>query len=163
MKELDSHSRSGQGYLLGFRGFLVIQYFLWVFLQTFVPVAVKDSANSLGSTYERVLRQALSVLIWNDSSIYSSLNLLSARTICIPYPAVASAVFRRGPRLWSPRAVALAIVKILSTTIGTSHVNPYIHETGNVSFGAPSEIPNGLVYLSFVLTSFGRTTNSSNK
>lgn len=85
MKELDSHSRSGQGYLLGLRGFLVIQYFPWVFLQTFVPVAVKDSANPLGSTYERVLRQVLSVLIWNDSLIYSSLNILSARTICIPY------------------------------------------------------------------------------
>lgn len=160
MKEPNSHSGPEQGYLLGLRGFLVIQSFLWVFLQTFVPVAVKDSANTIGPTYEKIVRQSLSVLFWNDSLIYSSFILLSARTICIPYlrnpnkTAVASAVFRRGLRLWFPTAVALAIVKILSSTIGTAYIDEFKRETGNFSFETPYDMPNALVYFNSVFNLF---------
>ena len=149
-----------RGHLLGLRGFLVIQSFLWVFLETFVPVAVKDSANASGPTYEKVLRQSLSVLFWNDSLIYSSFIFLSARTICLPYletpskTAIASAVFRRGLRLWFPIAVTLAIVKILSSTIGTSHLDQYKQSTANLTLEVPYEIPNTLAYFNSVFNLF---------
>src|SRR5436305_13397197 len=74
-----------QRYLLGIRGLLVIQSFLWVFLQTFVPAVVKDSNNTTGPNYQITLRKSLSVLFWNESLIYSAFIFLSPRTICIPF------------------------------------------------------------------------------
>ena len=152
MPEDNSNPPPERGYLLGLRGFLAIQSFLWVFLRTFVPAAVKDSGIDSGPTYERILRQSLSVLFWNDSLIYSSFIFLSARTICLSYlrnpskTAAASAIFRRGVRLWFPTAVSLAIVKILSSTIGTTHLDQYKRETGYTSLEVPYEIPNALAY-----------------
>ena len=147
---LDINSQRELGHLLGLRGFLVIQSFLWLFLQTFVPLAVKDSANTSGPTYEKILRQSLSALFWNESLIYSSFIFLSARTICLPYlenpskTAVASAIFCRGLRLWFPVAISLAIIKILSSTIGTSHLDLYKRMTKNLTLEVPYEIPNAL-------------------
>ena len=155
-----SESTSHQGYLLGLRGLLVVESFLWEFLQTIVPVAVKDSANTQGPTYERILRQSLSVLFWNESLIYASFIFLSARTICMPYlrkpsrTAIARAVFRRGLRLWFPTAVALAIVKIITSTLGTAYIEEYKQKTGNVSFEVPYEIPNTLAYFNSVFNIF---------
>lgn len=164
----DSSNPSPEGrHLLGLRGFLVIQSFLWAFLQTFVPVAVKDSANTSGRTYEKMLRQSMSVLFWNDSLIYSSIIFLSARTICIPYlvdpgkTVAASAIFRRGLRLWFPTAVSLAIVKILSSTIGTSHIDDYKRETGNISISVPYSIPNALAYFNSVFNLFWTHSNNN--
>ena len=157
---LDINSQQEWGHLLGLRGFLVIRSFLWVFLQTFVPLAVKDFANTSGPAYEKVLRQSLSALFWNDSLIYSSFIFLSARTICLPYlenpskTAVASAVFRRGLRLWFPVATSLAIVKILSSTIGTSHLDLYKRTTNNLTLEVPYEIPNALAYFNSVFNLF---------
>ena len=138
----------------------MIQSFLWVFLQTLAPSVVKESTSTSGPSYEKILRQTLSVLFWNDSLIYSSFILLSARCICIPFlhnsskTAVASAVFRRGLRLWIPTAVSLAVVKILSSTIGTAYIDRYKQATGNVSFDTPYEIPNTLAYFNSVFNLF---------
>ena len=157
---VDTTSQPDWGHLLGLRGFLVIQSFLWVFLQTFVPVAVKDSPNASGPTYEKVLRQSLSALFWNDSLIYSSFIFLSARTICLPYletpskTAVASAVFCRGLRLWFPVATSLAIIKILSSTIGASHLDLYKRTTKSITLEVPYEIPNALAYFNSVFNLF---------
>ena len=157
---VDTSSKSEWGHLLGLRGFLVIQSFLWVFLQTFVPVAVQDSANASGPTYEKVFRQSLSALFWNDSLIYSSFIFLSARTICLPYlenpskTAIASAIFRRGLRLWFPVAVSLAIIKILSSTIGTSHLDIYKQATKTLTLEVPYEIPNTIAYFNSVFNLF---------
>lgn len=136
-------SRAEQGYLLGVRGFLVIQTFLWVFLQTFLPTAVKDSANASGPLYAKVLRDTFSVLFWNEGLLYSAFILLSARTVCIPFisnpskVAVASAVFRRGLRLWFPVAVSLALVKIPSSAIGTAYIDQFRTHTGNITINTP--------------------------
>jgi len=154
---------SEQGYLLGLRGFAVIQSFLWVFLQTFVPVAVKDSANPSGPLYQEILRKTLSVLFWNESLLYSFFILLSARTICIPFlrnpskSAVASAVFRRGLRLWFPTAVSLAFVKIVSSSIGFAYIDNFKQQTGNVSINAPYHMPNALAYFNSVFNIFWTT------
>ena len=153
--------RPYRNHLLGLRGFLVLQSFLWVFLQTFMPFAVKDSADTSGPRYQRIiLRQGLSILFWNESLIYSSFIFLSARTICIPYledsskTTAAGMIFRRGLRLWLPTAVALAIVKILSSTIGTGHIGQYKRETGNISLQVPYEISNTLAYFNSVFNLF---------
>ena len=63
-------------------------------------------------------------------------------------------IFRRGLRLWLPTAVALAIIKILSSTIGTGHIEQYKRETGNISLQVPYEIPNTLAYFNSVFNLF---------
>ena len=50
LKSLPKHvvappTKHEQEYLLGFRGILVIQSFLWMFLQTFAPTTVYASSN----------------------------------------------------------------------------------------------------------------------
>jgi len=106
---------------------------------------------------------SLSVLFWHKSLLYSFFILLSARTICIPFllnsskTVVASVVFRRGLRLWFPTAVALAIVKILSSTIGTTYIDDFKAHTGNISFETPYTIPSTLAYFNSVFNLFWTT------
>src|SRR6266567_1120501 len=98
-------SFSEQDYLIGLRGLLVIESFLWCFLQVFVPTAVAGSANSHGPLYQVILRKTLSVLFWNEALIYSFFIFLSARLVCLPFlkdstpGTVMSSVFRRCIRL----------------------------------------------------------------
>ncbi len=151
---------STQRYLLGLRGLLVIETFLWVFLQTFLPTSVKNSENASGPAYQVVLRKSLSVLFWNERLIYSSIILLSARTICIPFlkastrTSIASALFRRGIRLWFPTAVALAIVKLIFSKTGLEYIDTFRTQTGNLSISTPYNIPNTLAYFNSVFNLF---------
>ena len=157
-----------QSYLLGLRGLLTIQCFLWTFLSTFVPASVGDnvgdSVNDNGPRYEVLLRQTLSVLFWNKSLIYSSFILLSARTVCVSFlekpsaTTIASSVFRRGIRLWFPVAVTLAIIKILSSTLGTAHIATFSALTGNVSIAIPYSLPTALSYFNSVFNLFWTTS-----
>ncbi|KAK5125518.1 hypothetical protein LTR85_000629 [Meristemomyces frigidus] len=145
---------ASQDYLIGLRGVLAIMSFLWVFMQTFVPAAVAHSANTTGPGYQIALRNSLSVLFWNDSLIYSSIIFLSARTICLPFlldptkVQIASAVFRRGLRLWFPTAVPLIICyAVFTKTLGTQYLTNYATLTENVSmtddiYVMPSSLAN---------------------
>jgi hypothetical protein len=149
-----------QSYLLGVRGFLVIQSFIWVFLQTFVPTTVKDSANPHGPLYQEILRKTLSVLFWNETMIYSATILLSARVICISFltapsqTVAASSIFRRGIRLWFPTVVSLAIIKAIFSSISTSYITEFKTATDNLSITTPYEIPNALAYFNSVFDVF---------
>lgn len=152
-----------QSYLLGVRGLLTLQSFTWVFLQTFVPVAIRDPPNVDGPAYEKLLRSIFSVLFWNKSLIYSAFILLSARTICIPFlhtstkTTLASAIFRRGLRLWFPTAAALAIVKTTSSTLGTEHITAFATHTRNPHLSTPYTLPTTLAYLNSVFNLFWTT------
>ena len=155
---------TGHEYLLGLRGFLVLQCFVWVFLQTFAPTAVKDAANDDGPAYQQMLRKTLSVLFWNESLLYSFFILLSARTLCIPFFAdpsksvVASAVFRRGLRLYFPVAVSLAVTTLIFASLGLGYIDDFKTRTGNVSFGTPYFLSNAVIYFNSVYNLFWTTT-----
>ncbi|KAF1988520.1 hypothetical protein K402DRAFT_351716 [Aulographum hederae CBS 113979] len=150
-------------HLLGLRGFLVIQSFIWVFLQTFAPTAVKDCANTDGPGVELALRKTLSVLFWNGSLIYSAIIFLSARTICLPFlrqPTslnLANTIFRRGIRLWIPTAVSLALVTLIFSQTGVSYIDDFKTRTGNISLETPYQLKSGLVYLNAVFNLFWTT------
>lgn len=113
--------------------------FLWTFLQTFAPAAVKGSVQEDGSASQLALRKSLSVLFWNDTLIYGSIIFLSARTICLPFllepskTVLASTVFRRGIRLWFPVAAALIVVYFVIThaTGGTAFLEEFAQLTGH--------------------------------
>ncbi|EKG14624.1 hypothetical protein MPH_08204 [Macrophomina phaseolina MS6] len=137
-------------WLLGIRGFLVIQSFVWVFLTVFAPAAVKDSGNTDGPFYQIILRKVFSVLFWNESLIYSFIVLLSARTIIIPFlqnPArqvVASQVFRRGIRLWIPTAVGFGLSTVVLSQIGLEYIDDFRTRTGNATIETPARIQSFL-------------------
>ncbi|KAL6717679.1 hypothetical protein ACLMJK_005594 [Lecanora helva] len=160
-----------QAYLLGIRGALTISSFLYTFLLVFAPVTVKGAPgtdNKIGPLYERIIRQTLSVLFWNQSLIYSGFILLSARTICLPFlanpgkVAVASAVFRRGLRLWFPVAVALAFAKIISsTTAKWAYMADFKGHTANESISVPYTLPTTLAYFNSVFNVFWITRRFS--
>jgi hypothetical protein len=141
-----------QDYLTGLRGLLTIQTFLFVFLQLFLPTAVADSKNTTGPLYQIILRKTLSVLFWNESLIYSFIILLSARTICLPFltdnsrAVCASAIFRRGIKLFIPTFVAFSLSAAAFSTTSTQYIDEFIEVTGNVSTTTPMRVRNFLVY-----------------
>lgn len=170
-KSADSAPRpydKNQDYLTGVRGALVPMAFLWMFMQTFVPAAVKGSLNTTGPGWQLALRKSLSVLFWNDTLIYGSIIFLSARTICVPFlleptkTVLASCVFRRGIRLWFPVAVAL-IVCYAAFTHGLGG-NQYLYDfaafTENVSMNADMYIlPNSLANFNSIFEIFWVSNN----
>jgi hypothetical protein len=159
-----------QQYLLGFRGFLVIQAFLWVFLQTFVPVTVAASANPNGKLYQQVIRKTLSVLFWNEHFLYGAIIFLSARSIAIPFinssakngnSRIARSVFCRGIALWFPVAVTLAIIQLAFSQTELNYIYQFKTRTGNNSMQVPYGIPNALTYFNSVFNLFWTTHNYS--
>ncbi|EDN99835.1 hypothetical protein SS1G_02693 [Sclerotinia sclerotiorum 1980 UF-70] len=159
-QEPTSHQIPSQSHFVGVRGFIVLQSFLWSFLNVIAPTTVTGTPNSDSPVYQEILRKVFSVLFWNESLIYSAFILLSARTICTPFlnnPShdfVASSSFRRGLRLWFPSAVSLAIVYIIFTCIGTSYIDDFKTTTNNTTIKTPYMLPNALAYFNAVFTLF---------
>jgi hypothetical protein len=155
---------SGYDYLTGVRGALVIQAFVWTFLITFVPAAVKDSNNVDGPPYQVLLRKIVSVIFWNEGLIYSSIILLSARTVCLPFlqtspvQTLASTLFRRTLNLFFPVAVALAIIAITFHETGTAYIDTFMADTLNKSINDPYIIKNAVIYWNSLFMLFWTTT-----
>lgn len=156
----DSSRLPSQDYLIGLRGVFVIQSFLFVFFQTFLPAAVADSKNTTGPLYQTILRKVLSVLFWNESLIYSFIILLSSRTICIPFLAnanrsvCASSIFRRGLRLWIPTFIIFSLSAAAFSTTSTQYITDFLNITGNISTSAPMRMRNFLVYFNSLFDLF---------
>ncbi|KAH8809373.1 hypothetical protein F5884DRAFT_795457 [Xylogone sp. PMI_703] len=152
-----------QQYLIGFRGLLVIEAFLWIFLQTSVPVTVAASANSGGKVYQEGLRKSLFIIFWNEYFLYGAVIFLSARSIAIPFikcptkEVLARSILCRGITLWFPIAVSLAIVKTAFTCTGLQYISDFKAETGNKSLNVPYMIPNAFAYFNSVFNMFWTT------
>lgn len=160
-----------QDYLTGVRGILVPMAFLWTFLQTFTPAAVKGT-NQDGSAAHLALRKSLSVLFWNDTLIYGSIIFLSARTICLPFllepnrVVLASTVFRRGIRLWFPVAAALIVVYFAFThgTDGNAYLVDFAQRVGINTMDTDLYIlPNSLANFNAIFMTFWTTYNFQNQ
>ncbi|KAF2263612.1 hypothetical protein CC78DRAFT_465370 [Lojkania enalia] len=152
-----------QDYLIGLRGLFVVQSFLFVFLKTFLPTAVADSKNTAGSLYQIILRKTLSVLLWNESFIYSFIIFLSARTLCLPYLAhsdrsiCSSSIFRRNLRLWIPTFIAFSLSAAAFSATSTSYISEFLAKTENISTVAPMRFRNFLVYFNSMFDLFWLT------
>lgn len=170
---LSSHNASNN-YLIGLRGWFVIQSFLFAFLQVFAPAAVAHSPNALeahSSTLHKALK-FVSILFWNDGVIYSAFILLSARTICLPFmtgpdagskTSIAGSIFRRGMRLWFPVAVALAISTGMFHALGYRFIDEFAKSTGNISIFVPYKIDSALVYFNSAFNLFWVTNKFSDQ
>jgi len=117
-----------QGYLTGLRGILVIQSFVWLFFQTFIPALVSH-AETRQPFYQVVLRKAFSPVLWEPSLLYSFFIILSARTVCIHFlqdastPKFARSLISRPIRIGVPISIALAISMAVFSTIDTSYIS----------------------------------------
>jgi hypothetical protein len=164
---------ASQDYLVGLRGIIVLQSFLFVFFQVFLPTAVPDSKNKDGPLYQIILRKSFSVIFCNESLIYSWIILLSARTIALPYisnttrEVCASSVFRRSVRLWLPTFVAFSIAVAAFTAADTAYVSDFLARTGNISTETPMRMRNFLVYFNSLFDIFwvnkGFSSQAANK
>lgn len=149
-----------QNYLIGLRGTLVVQSFLFVFFQVFLPTAVPDSKNVEGPLYQEIIRKSFSVIFCNEALIYSWVIFLSARTICLPYlmntgrKVCASSVFRRSVRLWIPTFVAYSLASAAFSTTSTEYITEYLALTGNVSTATPMRFRNFLIYFNSLFDIF---------
>lgn len=161
-----------QDYLTGVRGILVPMAFLWTFLQTFVPAAVKGTSQEDGSAAQLALRKSLSVMFWNDTLIYGSIIFLSARTICLPFllepnrVVLASTVFRRGIRLWFPVAAALIIVYFVFShgMDGNAYLVNFAQRGGiNTLDTDLYMLPNSLANFNAIFMTFWTTYNFQNQ
>ncbi|KAJ4360225.1 uncharacterized protein N0V89_000785 [Didymosphaeria variabile] len=157
-------------FLIGLRGFFVMQSFLHTFLLVFAPASVAHSTNAQEVLHSSTLHKTLklvSILFWNDGIIYSAFILLSARTICIPFMkdrtklSIAGSIFRRGIRLWFPVAVALAISTGVLHATGYKYIDDFAEKTGNISILVPYKIDNALIYFNSVFNLFWVTTRFS--
>lgn len=157
---LSSTRLASQDYLIGLRGIVVLQSFLFVFFQVFLPTAVPDSKNQDGPLYQTILRKSFSVIFVNESLIYSWIIFLSARTIALPYlnnttrEVCASSIFRRSIRLWLPTFVAFSIAVAAFTAANTAYITDFFTRTGNVSTETPMRMRNFLVYFNSLFDIF---------
>ncbi|KAF8866738.1 hypothetical protein BDZ45DRAFT_639070 [Acephala macrosclerotiorum] len=148
-----------QDYLLGLRGLLTIQGFIYTFLLVFAPAAVKDSHNDTGPGTQLFLRKTLSVLFWNASLIYSFIIILSARSISIPFIisptslVVASSVFRRSVRLLIPTFISSLLVVIFFSG-GKNHIHDFKNLSNNHSIGIPYTLPGSVGFFNAVFNLF---------
>lgn len=149
-----------QDYLIGLRGTLVVQSFLFVFFKTFLPAAVPDSNNNDGPSYQKGLRKSFSVIFCNEALIYSWVVFLSARTLCVPFltnnarEVCASSVFRRSIRLFLPTFVAYSLAAAAFSTTSTDYITEFLTLTGNVSTATPFRLRNFLVYFNSLFEIF---------
>ncbi|RMZ74164.1 glycoside hydrolase family 16 [Pyrenophora seminiperda CCB06] len=149
-----------QNHLVGLRGLLVFQSFLFIFFQAFLPGAVIDSRNLHGPAYQTGLRKSISVILANGPLIYGWIIFLSARTICLPYlsnksrQVCASSVFRRSIRLWIPTFVAYSLAAAAFSTTSTDYISEFLISTNNVSTIAPLRMRNFLIYFNSLFELF---------
>jgi hypothetical protein len=114
-----------------------------------------------------MLRKTLSVLLWNGSLIYSSIVILSARTIVLPFfsnptkHVVASSLFRRPIRLAIPVIVAFSISTLMFKGMGRSYIAVFMEKTGNKSIAVPTEVPTFVVWFNSLFTLFWSTRDYS--
>lgn len=154
-------------YLLGVRGVLAGQTFIYLFLQLFAPTTVKDSANPDGPIAQELLRKTIGVLFWNGSLTYSAIIILSARTIVLPFfsepskTVVASSLFRRPIRLALPVFIAIIISTTLVKTMGTEYITTFATKTGNKSISAPTSMTGFVVFFNSIFTLFWQTRDFS--
>lgn len=157
---LSSTRLASQDYLIGLRGIIVLQSFLFVFFQVFLPTAVPDSKNEHGPLYQIILRKSFSVIFCNESLIYSWIIFLSSRTIALPYlsnttrEVCASSIFRRSVRLWLPTFVAFSVAVAAFTAADTTYISDFLTRTGNVSTETPMRMRTFLVYFNSVFDIF---------
>lgn len=144
---------ANQDYLTGLRGIIVIESFLWLFFQTFIPGLVPNQEDEYDSPplYQVVLRKLFSPLLWEPTLISSFFIILSARTLCIHFlqesnaPTFARTLISRPLRIGIPISIALVIAIAVFSNIDTSYISQAAYALKNPTLTAPAKTNDALV------------------
>lgn len=134
-------------YITGLRGILVIQSFIWIFFETFIPTLVSNKTP--GPVYQDILRYVFNVPFWNASLIYNFFVILSMRTICVSFlenptgQTYAATIIRRTVRIVLAVGAASAISMLIFSQIGTLYVDEFKTKLPNRSIATPSVVYDG--------------------
>lgn len=129
-------------YITGLRGILVIQSFLWTFFYTFIPGLV--SRDTPAPVYQDLIREILSVPLWNGSLIYNFFVILSMRTIAVSFltnptgQTYAATVIRRIIRMTIIVCVGAGMSILIFSQIGTQYIDEFKNSLPNRSITAPT-------------------------
>nr|POF21103.1 hypothetical protein CFP56_66517 [Quercus suber] len=155
-----SHQKTS--YLLGLRGILAIQSFIWIFFSTFIPALVSNVTP--GPKYQEILREVFSVPFWNASLISSFFILLSMRTICVrflshPTPNCCGGTFiRRIVRFVVLLSIASGLGTLILAQIGTQYIDVFKATLPNMTIETPVTAYSALAALNSIFDLFWLTT-----
>lgn len=148
-------------YITGLRGILVVQSFIWLFFETFIPTLT--SSKTPGPAYQDILRYVLSVPLWNASLIYNFFIVLSMRTICVSFlenptgQTYAATIIRRTVRIVLAVGAASGISMMIFSQIGTQYINEFKTKLPNESISTPSVVQDGGAAIGALFTIFWLT------
>lgn len=134
-------------YITGLRGILVIQSFVWIYFETFIPTLT--SSGTSGPSYQDILRYVLSVPFWNASLIYNFFIILSMRTVGVSFlenptgQTYAATVIRRTVRIVLAIGIASGISMLLFSQIGTQYITEFKTKLPNQAIQTPSVVYDG--------------------
>ncbi|PPJ50464.1 hypothetical protein CBER1_06749 [Cercospora berteroae] len=134
-------------YITGLRGVLVIQSFIWTYFQTFIPTLV--SRDTPGPVYQDLLREILSVPLWNQSLIYNFFIILSMRTIAVSFLAIpngqsyAATIIRRNVRMVVILCAGSGMATLIFSRIGVGYINEFKQKLPNKSIMTPTTVYDG--------------------
>ncbi|GIZ41253.1 hypothetical protein CKM354_000456500 [Cercospora kikuchii] len=140
--------RSGHHvYITGLRGVLVIQSFIWTYFQTFIPTLV--SRDTPGPVYQDLLREILSVPLWNQSLIYNFFIILSMRTIAVSFlknptgQSYAATIIRRNVRMVIILCAGSGMATLIFSRIGVGYIDEFKTKLPNESIMTPTTVYDG--------------------
>ena len=143
-----------QPHLTALRGILVLESFLWITLQTFLPGLT--SADIPSPAYQKGLRKGRQVLFWDYSFIASFFVILSARAICVPFLADSSStnyarsLVRRPIEIGLPLFVAAALAFIIFNRTNTDIITRFATDYSNTLVQPVSLPPTGLALVNSI-------------
>lgn len=148
IKEVAAPERSiRHPYITGLRGILVIESFVWVFFQTFIPALTSNETS--GPIYQDILRYLFSVPLWNASFIHNFFIILSMRTICVSFlekptgQKYAATIIRRNVRIVLAVGAASGLSMLIFWQIGTQYIDEFKAILPNNSIQTPSVVYDG--------------------
>ncbi|KAF2217218.1 hypothetical protein CERZMDRAFT_93270 [Cercospora zeae-maydis SCOH1-5] len=134
-------------YITGLRGVLVVQSFFWTYFQTFIPTLV--SRDTPGPTYQDVLREILSIPLWNESLIYNFFVILSMRTIAVSFltnptgQSYAATIIRRNVRMVVILCAGSGMATLIFSRIGVGFIDDFKQKRPNQSIMTPTTVYDG--------------------
>lgn len=140
-------------YITGLKGTLVIQSFVWTFFITFIPTLASPTVGfqaTPGPVYQNILREVLSVPLWNYSFIYNFFVILSMRTIPVTFlqnptgQTYAASVIRRIVRMVLLICIASGMATGIFSAIGVDFINDFKTRLPNRSIETPTPPYNGV-------------------
>lgn len=173
VRDITTTDRTGHHlYITGLRGILVIESFVWTFFITFIPTLASPTVGSQatpGPVYQDILREILSVPLWNYSFVYNFFIILSMRTIPVTFlqhptgQTYAASVIRRIVRMVLLICIASGMATGIYSAIGVDFINDFKTRLPNRSIETPTPPYSGVAAANSLFQLFWITGDFANQ